>query len=66
LKEAEAMLVHFMQAQNNVLGKKHPDTLSNMAILAHTFKSQGQDDQAVAYMQNVVISRKDILDFNHL
>ncbi|OCK76768.1 hypothetical protein K432DRAFT_265065, partial [Lepidopterella palustris CBS 459.81] len=38
-KEAEKMDVQVMEMSSRVLGEEHPDTLTSMAHLAHTWKS---------------------------
>ncbi|KAF5852458.1 hypothetical protein GGP41_007843 [Bipolaris sorokiniana] len=37
-----------METKKRVLGEEHPDTLINMANLAHMWKSQSRSEEAIA------------------
>jgi hypothetical protein len=48
-----------------VLGCRHPATLTAMANLAHTWKSQGRNEDAIAMMIKVEGLQKQILSIDH-
>jgi hypothetical protein len=54
-----------MEACTPVLRHRHPDTLSTIAILAHKWKSQGCDQDAVAMMRQAEILQREILGISH-
>ncbi|KAK4119091.1 hypothetical protein N657DRAFT_650498 [Parathielavia appendiculata] len=47
-KEAESLEVQVMETSKRVLGEEHPDTLTSMANLAHTWKSQARLGDALS------------------
>jgi hypothetical protein len=51
--------------RSRVLGHQHPDTLTAMANLAHTLKSQGRDQEAIASMRQAEKLQKEILGIDH-
>ena len=63
--EAEKLEVQVMKTRKRVLGEKHPNTLTSMANLAHTYYSQGQIDSAIELMTEVVQLRLKRNDFDH-
>jgi hypothetical protein len=48
-----------------VLGEKHPDTLTSMNNLAFTWKEQSRDEKAIALMHECVQLRKKVLGAEH-
>lgn len=40
-----------METKKRVLGEEHPDTLINMANLAHMWKSQSRNEEAMLLME---------------
>jgi hypothetical protein len=46
--------VQAMETRKGVLGAEHPDTLSSMANLAHTWKSQKRDSEALTLMEDCI------------
>ncbi|KAK7214874.1 hypothetical protein V2G26_002877 [Clonostachys chloroleuca] len=42
----EEISVHVLDLRREVLGEKHPDTISNIADLAVTYHAQGRYDEA--------------------
>ena len=48
-----------------VLGPKHPDTLSSMSNLAMTFSKQGRSSEAVELLKQAVISMQEVLPLNY-
>ena len=64
-KEAEELEIQVMEMSKRVLGVEHPDTLTSMANLAHTYKAIGCKDKAVQLMKTVVDLRKKIIGLDH-
>jgi hypothetical protein len=54
-----------MEMRKRVLGQKHPDTITIMANLAWTLKSQGRSAEAVNLLGEVVQLRIQKLGFDH-
>jgi hypothetical protein len=54
-----------MKARSRVLGAEHPDTLTILANLAHTWRSQQRDTDAITLMQHAVSLRIDTLGPGH-
>ena len=54
-----------METRSRQLGHRHPDTLIAMANLAYTWKSQGQDQNAIDLMRQVESLRREILGIDH-
>lgn len=50
---------------SRVLGENHPSTLTSMANLAFTWKSQGRLDEALALMRRCVEFQQRILGPDH-
>ena len=48
-----------------MLKEEHPDTLTSMANLAVTYRSQGRWDEAIELIQVVVNLRTKIIGVNH-
>ncbi|KAF2787606.1 hypothetical protein K505DRAFT_257322, partial [Melanomma pulvis-pyrius CBS 109.77] len=48
-----------------VLGEEHPDTLSSIANLAYTWKSQSRNEEAILLMEKCVKLQKRILGYHH-
>lgn len=48
-----------------VLGMEHPNTITNMANLAHTFYQQGLKEKAIQLMNGVVKSSKVTIGADH-
>ena len=43
-------MVQVMETRKRVLGAEHPDTLTSINNLAHTFKKQHRDSEAIRLM----------------
>jgi hypothetical protein len=54
-----------MAARSNVLGRNHPDTLTAMAKLGDTYKSQGHYSKAEELQSKVVDARSRMLGGDH-
>ena len=54
-----------LEAQRDVLGPRHPDTLSTMHNLAITLKDQGRHADAEAMEREVLEARRDVLGPRH-
>ena len=54
-----------METRKKKLGVDHPDTLTSMANLAFTLKSQGRDREAIALMWECVYRRQHVLGEGH-
>jgi hypothetical protein len=50
-KKAEELFVQVMETFKKVLGEERPSTLTSMANLAHTWKSQSQNEEAILLME---------------
>ncbi|OCK85164.1 hypothetical protein K432DRAFT_343643 [Lepidopterella palustris CBS 459.81] len=66
-KEAEELFlfVQVMETSSRVLGPEHPDTLTIMANLAFTIKSQSHNDEAISLMGKCVQLQKQIFGSQH-
>ena len=64
-KEVEELEVQVMETSSRVLGEEHPDTLTSMANLGHTYHSQGQINSAIELMTKVVQFRLKRNDVDH-
>ncbi|KAM0187036.1 hypothetical protein ACHAPI_011354 [Fusarium lateritium] len=51
--------------RREVLGKKHPDTISSMADLASTYHQQGRYDEAEGIYQEVLELRREVVGEKH-
>jgi len=54
-----------METSKRVLGEEHPSTLTSMANLAHTWKSQARNDDAISLMEKCLELQKRILGPRH-
>jgi hypothetical protein len=54
-----------METRKTVLGAVHPDTLTSMANLAHTWRDQGKSVEAIRLMDECVQLRMRILGSGH-
>ena len=54
-----------METRKRVLGAEHPDTLTRMNNLAHTFHLQGRNKEAIQLMEGVVKSSEATIGPNH-
>ena len=64
-EEAERLFVQVMETCKTKLGADHPDTLSSMANLAFTWKSQGRHADALALMVACAQAQQRILGPEH-
>jgi tetratricopeptide (TPR) repeat protein len=63
--EAEKAYAEVMETRKRVLGEEHPSTLTSMANLASTFRSQGRWKEAEELGKQVVENRKRVLGAEH-
>jgi Tetratricopeptide repeat len=54
-----------IKTTKRVLGQEHPDTLSNMANLASTYRNQGRWEEAEELEVQVMEMRKRVLRHEH-
>jgi len=54
-----------METSKRVLGVEHPDTLTVMNNLAHTWKSQGRNVEALELMKACLLLRTQNLGVDH-
>ena len=54
-----------LETRKKVLGEEHPDTLWSMDNLAITVKSKGEDQKAIALMEECIEKRKRVLGQDH-
>ena len=54
-----------METSLKVLGQEHPSTLTSMANLAYTWKSQGRDEEAIELLGRAEELQKQILGSDH-
>jgi hypothetical protein len=64
-EEAQKLEVQVMETRKTQLGPDHPDTLTSMNNLAHTWKSQGKHSEALILMGQCVESFSRILGPRH-
>ncbi|KAK4194106.1 hypothetical protein QBC40DRAFT_188947, partial [Triangularia verruculosa] len=64
-EEAEKLFVQVMETRKTKLGADHPDTLTSMANLAFTWKSQGQHSDALALIEECAQARQRLLGAEH-
>jgi hypothetical protein len=64
-EEAEELDVQVMETSKRVLGQEHPSTLTSMANLAWTLKSQGCNDEALELITKCVQLMTQKLGVNH-
>jgi hypothetical protein len=57
--------MHVIETKKRVLEIEHPDTLTSMANLAFTWKSQGRDHDALGLMRECFLLRKQKLGVDH-
>ncbi|KAH8726134.1 hypothetical protein GQ44DRAFT_563110, partial [Phaeosphaeriaceae sp. PMI808] len=60
-KEAEELQVQVMETSARVLGEEHLDTLTSTANLAHAWKSQSRNGEAISLMEKCLELQKRIL-----
>jgi hypothetical protein len=63
--EAEVLQVQVMETRKQVLGEKHPDTLSSMENLASTYWNQGHWKEAEVLQVQVMETTKQVLGEKH-
>lgn len=54
-----------LEIHSHTLGPKHPNTLSSIANLAHTWKSQGRDEDAITLMMQAGKVQMEVLGVDH-
>ena len=54
-----------METSKRVLGVEHPDTLNNMANLAHTYNLEDRNEEAIELMKHVVERRTSTIGPKH-
>jgi hypothetical protein len=54
-----------METRKMELGYRHPASLMAMANLAHTWKSQGRDQEAIGLMKQAERLQREILGIDH-
>lgn len=64
-KEAEELDVQVMETRERVLGKEHPDTLTNIANLASTYWEQGHLKEVEKLEVQVMETTKRVLGKEH-
>ncbi|KIM93232.1 hypothetical protein OIDMADRAFT_75421, partial [Oidiodendron maius Zn] len=63
--EAELWFIEVMETRKRVVGTEHPDTLTSMANLASTYKSQGRSKEAEELIVQVMETMKRVLGAEH-
>jgi hypothetical protein len=63
--EAERLEVEVLELYKEVLGSKHPDTITAMANFASTWRQQGQSDEAEQLKVEVLTLCKEVLGLKH-
>jgi tetratricopeptide (TPR) repeat protein len=63
--EAKQLDVQVLETSKRMLGVEHPDTLTRMANLAHTWKRQGRHEDAIDLLRKAERLRRGILGPNH-
>jgi len=64
-KEAEELTLNALKYRKEILGEKHPDTLTSMNNLASTYSQQGRHKEAEELKSHVLECRKEILGEKH-
>ncbi|KAE8373751.1 purine and uridine phosphorylase [Aspergillus bertholletiae] len=64
-KEAEELEIQVLELRKQVLGHEHPDTLTSMNNLAHTWKLLGKDQDTLALMEQCVELSYNLLGPDH-
>ena len=64
-KEAKELDLQVMETTKRVLGEAHPDTLTSMNNLAHTYYLQDHRDTAIELMEEIFELRKKNLGPDH-
>jgi tetratricopeptide (TPR) repeat protein len=64
-KEAEAMHRQTLATQENVLGKRHPDTLMSMHGIAKALNSQGKSKEAELMDKQTLATQEDVIGKEH-
>jgi tetratricopeptide (TPR) repeat protein len=64
-EDAERAFTQVMETRKNKLGLDHPDTLTSMANLASTYRSQGRWEEAEQLEVEVMETRKNKLGLDH-
>jgi hypothetical protein len=54
-----------METRKRVLGEEHPSTLTSMANLAHTWKGQGRDADALRLIKHSLELLIEVLGISH-
>ncbi|KAF2474304.1 uncharacterized protein BDR25DRAFT_158597, partial [Lindgomyces ingoldianus] len=54
-----------MEMRKRMLGEEHADALTSMANLAHTWKPQSRDEEAISSMEKCFERRMRILGPHH-
>ena len=54
-----------METRKRILGAEHPDTLNSMNNLAHMWKSQSRNEEAIFLMKDCVKLRDQVLGPEH-
>ena len=65
ITEAEQLDAQVMELRKKLLGAEHPDTLTSIANLASTYKSQGRWNEAAQMEVHVMDMRKKLLGAEH-
>jgi hypothetical protein len=54
-----------IEITKRVLGEEHPDTLTSINNFAFTLKDKGEDEKAIALMEECVRKQKQVLGQDH-
>ena len=54
-----------METSLRVLGEEHPDTLTSMANLAHTYKAQDRTYKVIELIKEVIELGSKVIEANH-
>jgi tetratricopeptide (TPR) repeat protein len=65
LDEAARIKKQVLEKRRQILGEKHPDTITAMSNLASTLRDQGQLDEAAKVFEEVLEKRRRILGEEH-
>ncbi|KAH7122353.1 kinesin light chain 3, partial [Dendryphion nanum] len=64
-KEAGELILQVIKTRKSVLGEEHPDTLTNIADLASTYRNQGRWKEAEELFVQVIKTRRRVLGEEH-
>ncbi|KAJ5612041.1 hypothetical protein N7510_005235 [Penicillium lagena] len=64
-EEAEQLKVQVIETRKTKLGEDHPEILTSMANLAFTWKSSGQDAEAISLLRNCLAKQEQTLGLNN-